>query len=472
MILRCSIKAILKALSSIWALVQQFIIKWYNFCLPPGLERGFYIVMGGYEIYRPGMEFPQEKVTKGSVNIHRINLLLSASGDKLAVCYGQPWTLTPRGAIGLARLGLLPKMRPEEIRDKSKADSLAKTLVCLQASWMILQCIERKAQGLPVTLLEVNTLVHVVCALLMYLFWLYKPQGVTEPTQVPPGPRLKVLQSLAMESYSLSLDYSGRELMGGVEWNAGGFVNPDEVPAYLATRGNHPIVINIERQFRLMIKRQWGSLFPLKVPSKEDISSFCTMVMERRTVCGKHHIFTSGDALVKSASNYPGSNEGHFTDKLEIEKGAGLLLATVVTAIYGGVHLIPWYSHFATHLERYLWRASGLLIASGGPIWYIVLKLGFMGGMLRFDYQKAFLNNASSVTRLSDIPKLFISLLLAIVTFPLPLLCWTIIGIMCLSMALYFLARVYMVVEAFASLRSLPVGAYQTVTWVDIIPHF
>lgn len=82
----------------------------------------------------------------------------------------------------LAKSGLLPPISEREISDKSKADGLAKTLVCLQAIWMVVQVISRLVDGLPVTLLEVNTLGHVVCALLIYLLWWHKPRLVREPT--------------------------------------------------------------------------------------------------------------------------------------------------------------------------------------------------------------------------------------------------------------------------------------------------
>ena len=32
-------------------------------------------------------------------------------------------------------------------------------------------------------------------------------------------------------------------------------------------------------------------------------------------------------------------------------------------------------------------------------------------------------------------------------------------------------ARYYVVVESFASMRNLPLGAYRTVSWVSFIPH-
>ncbi len=34
------------------------------------------------------------------------------------------------------------------------------------------------------------------------------------------------------------------------------------------------------------------------------------------------------------------------------------------------------------------------------------------------------------------------------------------------------LARVIVVVEAFVSIEELPVGAYQTPTWIQVFPHF
>ena len=70
-------------------------------------------------------------------------------------------TITARGMAFLASCGHVPDISREDILDKSKADTLAKTLVMIQASWMLLQVIARLVVGLPVTLLEVNTVAHV-----------------------------------------------------------------------------------------------------------------------------------------------------------------------------------------------------------------------------------------------------------------------------------------------------------------------
>ena len=72
----------------------------------------------------------------------------------------------------LARNGQYLPVRTAEIQDKSKANALGKGLVCLQIAWMLVQCSARKVGGYPLTLLEIHTFVHVVCAVALYAFWL------------------------------------------------------------------------------------------------------------------------------------------------------------------------------------------------------------------------------------------------------------------------------------------------------------
>jgi hypothetical protein len=78
------------------------------------------------------------------------------------------------------------------IHDRSKADYLAKTVVCIQASYLLVEVVGRLAAGLPLTLLEINTVAHVLCALCMYAFWFSKPLDVSEPIS---------LESRAIKNY-------------------------------------------------------------------------------------------------------------------------------------------------------------------------------------------------------------------------------------------------------------------------------
>ncbi len=94
--------------------------------------------------------------------------------------------LNARGVRTLARRGVFFEVPKDQIDDKSKADALAKVLVCLQVTWTVVQVISKKAVRYPISLLEVHTLVHVVCALALYTLWFEKPMGVREPTFLDP----------------------------------------------------------------------------------------------------------------------------------------------------------------------------------------------------------------------------------------------------------------------------------------------
>ncbi|KAK2053713.1 hypothetical protein LY76DRAFT_638874 [Colletotrichum caudatum] len=91
-------------------------------------------------------------------------------------------TVTPEGIRLLSFAGKLPDIHESQIQDKSKADWMAKSLVCIQAGWMVAQVIGRLIKKLPVSLLEINTCGHVACAVLLYMLWWSKPFDVMDPT--------------------------------------------------------------------------------------------------------------------------------------------------------------------------------------------------------------------------------------------------------------------------------------------------
>ena len=90
-------------------------------------------------------------------------------------------SLTPSGVILLAETGLLPRFSKQDAQDRSRADAIAKSISCLQASWFLIQGVARVCAGLPLTLLELHTMIHIVCALGMYTIWFSKPYGATSP---------------------------------------------------------------------------------------------------------------------------------------------------------------------------------------------------------------------------------------------------------------------------------------------------
>jgi hypothetical protein len=83
---------------------------------------------------------------------------------------GKKHILTPLGAQLMMKSRHWEALDPKLIEDKGNADFVAKLIVCLQAAWTIVQCMLRKLEGLPVTLIELNALIHVICASLLYAF--------------------------------------------------------------------------------------------------------------------------------------------------------------------------------------------------------------------------------------------------------------------------------------------------------------
>jgi len=102
---------------------------------------------------------------------------------------------------------------------------------------------------------------------------------------------------------------------------------------------------------------------------------------------------------------------------------AGNVSLFALSAMYGGLHAVAWDAHFPSYPEQIIWRVSVLFTAVSS----ILLLYGLD------DFNKT---NAGKFV-----------------------------------LAIAILPRLYLVLEAFISVRSLPVGAYQTVEWVGFLPH-
>ncbi|KAF5575385.1 hypothetical protein FPANT_11364 [Fusarium pseudoanthophilum] len=109
----------------------------------------------------------------------------------------------PPAIVTLASKGHWIKVSEREIDDKSKAGIFQKALVLIQVLWMITQCVCRFVFGLPLTLLEIHTMLHVIFAIIQYCFWIKKPLDVQEPIIVQPhGFEAEVAIMLQKQFYS------------------------------------------------------------------------------------------------------------------------------------------------------------------------------------------------------------------------------------------------------------------------------
>ena len=111
------------------------------------------------------------------------------------------------------------------------------------------------------------------------------------------------------------------------------------------------------------------------------------------------------------------------------------LIATIVATVFGAIHCVAWSFQFGSTTEQFLWRLSALAITClPSPLWVLTTTVG-SGRKL----------------------PVWLSVLLRVVGYT--------------GTFLYIVARVILLVLAFLSLKSLPPGAYKTVTWTTLIPH-
>ncbi|KAI9796676.1 MAG: hypothetical protein M1833_006016 [Piccolia ochrophora] len=425
-------------------------------------------------------------------------------------------TLTARGVALLAKCGHLPDISKEDILDKSKANGLAKALVILQASWMLLQILGRLIAKLPVTLLEVNTVAHVLCALLMYLMWWNKPLLPQEPITLS-GEWVKPLVAFMYMSSEMSGGVAERpmasrsksfnifEYLHFVSWkpeiDGMAFSAPsatdqsttndatkcqmfssvtyeDTEQHQTSTTIEHPLTplpsLRLATQASLSelrskaLQRSKTSAFFERRPKltgivseapedvdmglyRRQIASTAIQrykVIREQYVSKKHHSgqclhFKSEELVVRRVRNWPGEDLLRNVNGLMV--GMILWLANLA---YAGVHAAAWNDHFPSSAEKWLWRSSAVYVGFAAGLWIILNGVAQAYKPLN-TYWEGWMNGNG---RWWD--NILIGSAVTICTVA------------------FVVARGYIVVEAFVSIRELPAEAYKTPDWTQVFPHF
>ena len=141
------------------------------------------------------------------------------------------------------------------------------------------------------------------------------------------------------------------------------------------------------------------------------------------------------DTLMNHVSDFPGNS--YIGSYSYLRLCASSLAAPI---IYGGIHLAAWDYPFASKTEQWLWKIACLATIGTMPIHALIRTI--------WDH-------------------------LHIKEERFPEIMWQILwwSLFIARMGFYGLARLYIVVEAFISLRHVPIGAYATIPWVQAIPH-
>ena len=426
----------------------------------------------------------------------------------------QRLTLTARGVALLAECGYLQELEvnKEEIEDKNKADATAKLLSCLQALWVLVEVIGRLVQHLPVTLLEVNTLGHVLCAFVMYLLWWYKPHSIRQPTvlhgdwlrplgaymfissrvsgQLKDEPGLlpytwkdselstliftqPACQNLATDSphkcneaetsIAKSLSSTSGALSSG-KVSPEGFIEVKAVEMGADSTCHSKLGAFVDREVssskpRTKRKISGTTIEPREgpTPMQQEMRALAAVAMQRYDAVRKRTkpMKCKGpianekwfepeveELLVSSADDWP-------SDQLLRSVGSlvmGMVLWFVSMA-FGAVHVAAWNNFFPSNLEAWLWRSSALFICFSGALWLSINGLAHLFKGVDEYWERVIALKAHWTSYLL-----------------LGMLC-TICGIA------YICSRVFLVIEAFISIRSLPASAYNTPNWIPLIPH-
>ena len=153
--------------------------------------------------------------------------------------------------------------------------------------------------------------------------------------------------------------------------------------------------------------------------------------------------FKSEEYLVRRVRNWPSDDPLRDVGGLVV----GMILWLACLA-YGAVQLTAWNDYFSTVAEQWLWRSSSLYIGFCGGIWIVLNYLAQSFGPLNAFWEKWMDGEGRWWQNfLIGIPVLVCGVSL-------------------------ILARAFIVIEAFISIRELPAAAYETPTWTQAFPHF
>ncbi|KAK7440605.1 hypothetical protein VKT23_016953 [Stygiomarasmius scandens] len=336
-----------------------------------------------------------------------------------------------------------------------------------------MQCIARASQRMAITQLETVTLAFASLNFVTYGLWWNKPLGVECPVSVCRNPEqigsatgvqnidsrvsdvvAAVIQSLQdflsfppnridVDSFPslghyvnhiLGLGLVGHLVMGlddaGVENLDPRQLRDDSSSSPSAVANNYSRTKNIILTFA-----ETGA-DNLDLHRSRDLSAAFAV---------DNNSQTSNAATLRVPTFYSGwhknSTDIFYFTSFKNMMSSPALLALPIAAAFGSIHCIAWSAVFATDIEQRLWHISSIVMFTSPLLPFLCL----------LDLRYIWLPSLSSLLSRS-----FSRLIILLVR---------------LALLSYIAARLYIIVEAFISLRALPSSAYRTVRWTSFLPH-
>jgi hypothetical protein len=425
------------------------------------MAHGFYASMGGFAIEIPGLG-SEKSFIPNSVK--------------------ERWTLTSTAMLYLASLPeaiiWTPDVLIEEIRDKSKADVIVQSMVAMQISWFCVQFVSRVLLSLPVATLEINAIFYIICAVLTCILWWDKPLDVQTPTLVR-GESFWPLRAIMWMSHSPTshwktdpdIDLLSERMQHNVfdeketglyQYAEGDFIecstphidgrcllaaeefqNFDSLSDSTATL--RPGEVLAGTGFRvgssMPINRFLGIWRPPHHPVadiKLDPIDVRRWRLAWQAYANTAHMSFEerrkylNDSLVVRCKNWPPFGWDIYTE--ESFDFFRLLLFALPSLIFGAVNELAWVLELLSDMALCLWCVLG------PSAWLSSLISAYFRPL-----ERRFWKSTSPYTMA--------------------------LGISNVILVIYVIARGFIVVESFMSLRSMPTGVYERVNWDALLPH-
>ncbi|KAI9819453.1 MAG: hypothetical protein M1827_006900 [Pycnora praestabilis] len=299
------------------------------------------------------------------------------------------------------------------ILDKSKTDKMAALLACGQSGWLIVQCIGRFYQNLPLSALEIATIGYVICTLITFAVSWKRPVGINTTTVIP------LKRKIDFETIRATVKTKQHFV----------YVQESLNPTTDLIRSIEPIA-----QFEYMWQ-QYEALL-----STRDVSGFHGIAKEI------NDLETQILILALNAMLEERKQQEWASIKQPLIIAIHYTCLPLALGCIGAWHALAWDVSFPTPTEKMLWHIS-CLVVSLAPLLLVPIFL-FVFGLAILWYDDGHQTMASKIPR---------HRLLITAVYPL--------------MVLYWVSRLYLFVEMFIGLRALPEGAYQTVNWSNYLPH-
>ena len=336
------------------------------------------------------------------------------------------FSLTPSGVLHLMQHAphLIPNISLDALEDRSKVNSLSKAALVFQVLYFCVSCVMRRVARLPLSLLEVTTLAHALCALCTYAVWWTKPLDILEPTIITSeGAEVaEIAATLLMDSATCT------ELPGGIfhftyscETKFLDIATKPKPSHTLVTMSKEQAHIALQLGQAVQIRDKFYSLGknhnlhprwkrhiifgrtglpwytrlqknpPSAVLSRGDIARWTLRehALERTNQHAAHddHRPPAVAGFLRPSTTLGGVSSW---DVVFGERGYLLIaVCTGCTAMYGLPHILGWNVQFPTLAEQHVWRIASvtlsvfplLLLASLPAVFFVFIIFLFSVGL-------------------------------------------------------------------------------------------